>query len=67
MGLEVYLHCLVRLKKFVLAGASAQHESARQGKVFMRLLSFNQIKSFMFFLEGSSVALHHSTSAGFTL
>lgn len=53
MGPEVYLHCLVTLKKFVLAGASTQHESARQGKVFMRQLSFNQIKSFMFFLEGS--------------
>lgn len=37
----------------MLAGASVQHESAGQERVFTRLLSFNQIKYFMFFLEGS--------------
>lgn len=51
----VCLYCLVRLKKFVLAGASTQHESAKQGKVFMRQLSFHQIKPFMFLLEGSTL------------
>lgn len=71
VGPEVHLHCLVTLKKFVLAGASTQQESARQGKVFMRQLSFNQIKSFMFFLEGSrlDVAMllcNHSIGAFFT-
>lgn len=35
----------MKFKKIVLAGVSAQHESAGYRKVFTRQLSFNQIKS----------------------